>query len=68
MPYNLFKEIKVRCEFCKEIVFSNSETEWSECSCGSTKVIGKNSFVKIQGKKFTDLTVYNYDELPPHQH
>lgn len=68
MPYNLFKEIKVRCNYCNEIIFSNSETEWSECSCGSTKVLGKNSFVKIQGKKYTDLTVYNYEELPPHQY
>lgn len=67
MPYNLFKEIKVRCNICNEIIVSTSNTEWSVCSCESTKVMGKDSFVRIKGKKYTDLTIYNYDELPPHQ-
>lgn len=68
MPYNIFKEVKVKCELCNEIIISTSDTEWSECSCGSTKVIGKHSFVKIQGKKYKDLSVYNFEDLPPHQY
>ena len=68
MPYEMFKEVKARCGFCNDIVISTSDSEWSECSCGSTKIMGKHSFVRISGKKYTDLTVYNYEDLPPHQH
>jgi hypothetical protein len=67
MPYGLFKQIKVRCDFCNDIILSNSDKEWSECACGSTRVLGKDSFIKIDGKKYTDLTIYDFDKLPPHQ-
>jgi hypothetical protein len=67
MPYGIFKEIKVKCGFCDDIVVSTSDEEWTECSCGSTKVRGRHSFKQINGKKYTDLSTYNYDSLPPHQ-
>lgn len=64
MPFNFFKEVKVRCELCKNIIISESETEWTSCPCGSTKVMGLDSFVKVDGKKYTNLTTFNYDDLP----
>lgn len=67
MPYNLFKLIKVKCNTCKDIIISASETEWTECSCGSTKIMGVKSFMKVDSKGYTDMTIYNYDDLPKHQ-
>lgn len=67
MPYGLFKQIKVRCNLCNDIIVSTSDSEWTECTCGSTRVLGKNSFIKIDGKNYTDLTIYDFDKLPPHQ-
>jgi hypothetical protein len=64
MPYNFFKEIKLRCNLCKDVITPNSNTEWVECSCGSIQVIGKNSFLKIKGTEYTNLSTYDMSNLP----
>lgn len=66
MPYNTFKEVKVKCNFCKSIVLSISDTEWTICPCGQTKVMGI-SFMRIQSKNYTDLSVLDFSKVPEHR-
>lgn len=66
MPYNFFKSIKIKCNYCNSIVQSKSDKEWSECSCGNTKVKGK-SFMTIQGDNYTNLSLVSTDNIPPHR-
>lgn len=64
MPYDFFKEIKYRCNYCMDVIVSKSDTEWTECSCGQLKIMGTKSFVKLDGDNYEDLSKYNYDNLP----
>lgn len=65
MPWDVFKN-KVRCEDCGDIIIPESDKEWTECSCGSTKVMGK-SFLRIQGENYKDLSRFNYEDIPEHR-
>lgn len=65
MPYNFFKEIKIRCDECGEVLISKSDTQWITCSCEGVSVLGK-SFRKIKGSKYTDLTLLNTENVPEH--
>lgn len=66
MPYNFFKQLKYRCNICKDIILSNSDTEWTTCSCGALSILGNKSFVKVNSKtqNYTDMSIYNKDDLP----
>lgn len=59
MGYDYFKQIRFRCNHCKDVVISNSNTTWSECSCGQLQVLGKDSFIKINGDDYTDMSIIN---------
>jgi hypothetical protein len=67
MPWNVFKEIKVRCDDCQAIIISKSETEWTECPCGNTKVMGHKNFMRISGDNCTDLSALDFDNVPEHR-
>lgn len=60
----MFKEIKIMCNECKNIIISKSDTEWTTCVCGSNSVMGKSNFMRINGKNYTDLSILNVDDLP----
>lgn len=64
MPYNIFKLIRVKCNYCNDIIISNSEKEWTSCSCGQTKISGKNNYIKINSDNYTDLCIFNKENLP----
>lgn len=55
---------KIKCKLCKDIITSNSDSEWTECSCGETAVMGK-SFLRIKGKNFENLSTTDTSKLPP---
>jgi len=59
----------VKCNDCDDIVVSRSNTEWSECACGNTKIVGKGTFKIIKGNNYTDLSTGNFDDshVPPHK-
>lgn len=65
MPFEVFKEIKVKCNHCNTIVVSKSETEWTECPCGQTAVMGIKSFMRTKGDNYTDLSILSFDKVPP---
>lgn len=65
MPFNIFKEVKVRCNVCQSIVISKSDTEWTTCECGSCGVMGLKSFVRTAGK-CTDMSVLDFTSVPKH--
>ena len=66
MPYNLFKEVKVKCGYCQNIIVSVSDNQWVECPCGKTKVMGK-SFKRIAGDNYVDLTLLDFTDVPEHR-
>jgi hypothetical protein len=63
MKYNIFKEIKLKCLYCNDIIISKSEKEFVYCSCGQTGVMGK-TFIKTFGDNFQNLTVVDTSVLP----
>lgn len=63
--WNAFKN-KVQCLTCNDIIIPDSDKEWTECSCGDTKVMGK-SFLRISGKNYKDLSTMNFKDIPPHK-
>jgi hypothetical protein len=67
MTFNIFKEIKVKCNYCGEIIISKSNKEWTACACEKTKVKGKTSYKRIIGNNYTDLTVVSFDDVPEHR-
>lgn len=66
VPFNFFKEIRIKCNECNDVLISSSDKEWVECSCGSTKVMGK-SFIRISGKNYTNLSIIDETNVPPHR-
>lgn len=66
MPFNLFKEVKIKCNHCGDIITSKSDTDWTMCQCEKTKVMGK-SFKRVSGNNYTDLSVLDYTDVPPHR-
>lgn len=63
--WDVFKN-KIQCLECNDIVVPESDTEWAECMCGETKVMGK-SFLRIKGKNYKDLSTMNFKNIPPHK-
>ena len=64
MPYNIFKEVKCRCNYCYDVLLSTSDVEWTKCGCGQTAIKGFKNYISISGDNYTDMTIYNYDNLP----
>jgi hypothetical protein len=58
---------KAKCNLCGDVIVAESNIEWTECSCGSTKVKGTHLFKAIQGPDFQDLTLFDFSQLPPHK-
>jgi hypothetical protein len=65
MPWNVFKN-KIKCNKCGDILFSDSDTKWTECSCGATSVMGK-SFWRVRGKDYTDVGRVDFNDVPEHR-
>lgn len=63
MIYNIFKEIKLKCNSCQTIIRSKSEKEFSYCPCGETGVMGL-TFIKTVGDNFENLSVIDTSGLP----
>lgn len=57
---------KVRCKICGDIIKSNNDKDWIECSCGSVQIVGKKGFKIIKGKPedYIDLSKITFDNLP----
>ncbi len=66
MPYNTFKEIKIKCNYCGTVIVSHSDKEWVSCPCEKTKVMGK-SFKRIASDNYTDLSVLDFTNVPEHR-
>lgn len=65
MPWDVFIN-KVKCNECGDIIIPESDSKWTECSCGETAVMGK-SFLRIKGKNYKDLSRMNFDDVPEHK-
>ena len=59
MSYNFFKQIKIKCNDCGDILISTSDKEWKTCSCEGVSVLGK-SFRKIKGSNLKNITCQVY--------
>ena len=62
-PYGFFKDVKIRCNYCMDVIKPNNDTEWVTCSCGQSAVRGIN-FLSAKGDNLTDISQYDYDALP----
>lgn len=58
---------KAKCNVCDDVITATSNTEFVECSCGSTRVKGIDTFKIIEGSDYKDLTDVNFDNVPPHK-
>jgi hypothetical protein len=57
---------KIRCNTCGDIIKSDSDTVWTECTCGESAVMGK-TFKKIKGKNITDMSKMDFANVPAHK-
>ena len=66
--WNVIKT-KIRCKKCGDIIIPTNNTEWFECACGAIKVLGKDTFKAVNGKKedYEDLTLSDFKNVPPHR-
>lgn len=55
---------RIKCNLCKDIITSSSDSDWTECSCGETAIRGK-SFIQIKGKDYENLSSVDTSKLPP---
>lgn len=63
--WNVFKN-KVRCLSCGDVLIPDSDKEWTICSCGELKIMGK-SFLRINGTNYENLTKLKFDDVPEHR-
>lgn len=65
---DLFKNLKLRCKHCYDILSPEPNSGFVECSCGKIKVYKTKAFVKIQANEddYIDLTSFDDSDLPPH--
>lgn len=62
-PYGFFKDIKIRCNYCMDVIKPKNDIDWISCSCGQTSIKGVN-FLTSKGDNFTDISQYNYENIP----
>lgn len=57
---------KVKCNECGDII-EPTNTEWTECTCGDTKIKATGTYKQVEGKNWKDLSTFNMNQVPEHR-